>query len=412
MTLQEQAASPAVLGAEEEAVIRLLSKIIDAAIADRASDIHIDPSRRETKVRFRIDGVMQEVVSLPKNVHAALIARFKIMGDLDVAERRTIQDGHIRIQHEGKEFDLRMTIMPAVRGEKLAARLIAQAGDAIGLENVGYREPDMKRLEKCMHSPCGLMIFSGPTGCGKVTIMTSVVKQLMHPQINVMTVEDPVTFVLPGATQVMVNRKVGLTEAQAIRGFLRADPDIIMIGNMPNLETAELAVQAAITGHLVLAPLHADDAPQAVKRLFDMGVEPFLLSHCLLMVQSQRLARKICSNCKQKADYPEKFMTDLRKRAEAGGLVWPDKAPTFFKGKGCDHCRNTGYSGRIGIFEILTMEKKEMRELIAERASVEEIRKMAIADGMTTMLADGIYKALEGKTTIEEVVRVTYTADW
>jgi type IV pilus assembly protein PilB len=258
-----------------------------------------------------------------------------------------------------------------------------------------------------MHSPCGLMIFSGPTGCGKVTIMAGVVKQVMHPEINVMTVEDPVTFVLPGATQVMVNRKVGLTEAQAIRGFLRSDPDIIMVGDTPNLETAELAIQAAMTGHLVLAPLHANDAPLAVKRLFDMGVEPFLLSESLLMVQSQRLARKICENCRQKADYPEKFLSDLRKRAEAGGLVWPEKAPVFYRGKGCDHCRQTGYSGRIGIFEILTMEKKEMRELIAERASVEEIRKMAIADGMTTMLADGIYKALEGKTTIEEVVRVT-----
>jgi len=406
MTLQEQAASEEVWRAEEEAVKELSNKIIQAAVADEASDIHIDPAPKETKVRFRIDGVMHDVLALPRKVHDPLLTRFKTMADLDTANRRSLQNGRILVSLQGREYDLRETVLPSFWGEKATMRILEAERGLLRLDQVGYRDEDRKRLDQCLRAPWGLLIFSGPTGCGKTTLMYGALQEIIHPEVVVLTVEDPVEYRLPDAIQVNVNRKAGLTEPEVLRGFLRSDPDIIMVGNIPDLATAELAIQAALTGHLVLAPLHALDAPRAIQRLLDMGIEPFLLSEGLLLVQSQRLIRMICKKCKEAAKHPAGFLEELRKRAEAGGLVWPDKPPVFHKGKGCEECRGTGYWGRIGIFEVMVPDG-ELRSMFAERADTDALRKAAVKKGMTTMLADGIYKALAGQTTIEEVLRVS-----
>jgi type II secretory ATPase GspE/PulE/Tfp pilus assembly ATPase PilB-like protein len=405
MTLQEQAKSEAVLGAEESAVKELTNKIIQAAVVDKASDIHIDPALKETKIRFRIDGVMHEVVAVPRDVHDPLVTRFKIMADLDTANRRSIQNGRVHITHEGHEYHLLECALPSVHGEKLVVRILDAEHALVRLDQVGYRESDRKRLDECLRSPMGLIIFTGPSGCGKTTVMYGAMGQLSSPEVTLYSIEEPVELLLPGVVQMPVNRKAGLGFAEILRGLMRGDPDIIMVGDVRDLETAELCFQAAITGHLVLTTLHALDAAGTVQRLWDMGVEPFIMSSALLMVSAQRLVRRVCTECKQEAKYLPELVAEWRKRAEAGGLTWPDEQPKFYKGKGCDRCRKTGYYGRTGIFETLVM-YGEMPNLVSTRADISEIREAAIKNGMTTMLADGMAKAMEGQTTVEEVLRV------
>jgi len=405
MTLQEQAKSEAVLGAEEQALIELSNKIIQAAIADRASDIHIDPAPKETSVRFRIDGVMHDVLTLPRNVHNPLVNRFMTMGALDTADRVSIQDGRIHASLEGREYDLRENALPSAWGLKMTLRIFDQQAGLISLDRVGYSKHDRERLDVCLHSPTGLIIFSGPTGCGKTTVMYGAMSQLSSPEKTLYSIEDPVEVRIPGVTQIQVNRKAGLMFADMLRGIVRADPDVIMVGDVRDLATAELCFQAALTGHLVLTQLHATTALGVIERLLDMGVEPFIMSSALLMVSAQRLVRHICSECKSPVEYPTQMVAEWRKRAEEGGLVWPDKPPTFCKGKGCDHCRGTGYWGRTGIYETLVLDK-HIAELISTRADLSHIREAAIRKGMTTMLADGMAKAIAGQTTVEEVLRV------
>ena len=405
MKLQEQAKSEAVLGAEESALVELSNKIIQAAVVDRASDIHVDPAPKETKVRFRIDGVMHDVLTLPKKVHDPLAARFKLMSALDTANRVAVQNGRIYLELEGREYDLRETVLPSVWGEKVVLRILDRSYSAPRLDWVGFGEANRKRLDQCLNSPCGLIIFSGPTGCGKTTVMYGALQQISSPEKTLYSIEDPVEVRLPGVTQIQVNRKAGLLMPDALRGFFRSDPDVIMVGEILDLETAELCVKAAITGHLVVTQLHTNDAPGVIQRLLDMGIEPFMLSQGLIMASSQRLVRVICKHCRAPADYPAELAAGWRERTEEGGLVWPDEPPTFYKGKGCDRCRNTGYWGRTGIFEILVVDK-HIAELIATRADLSHIRESAVRKGMTTMLADGMAKAMAGQTTVEEVLRV------
>jgi type IV pilus assembly protein PilB len=405
MTLQEQARTEAVLGAEEQALIELSNKIIQAAISDRASDIHIDPELKETKIRFRIDGVMHDVLALPRSVHNPLVNRFITMGDMDTGDRVSIQHGRVEVHHESRGYDLRETALPSVWGEKVVVRIFDQSAALLSLDRLGYRETDRKRLDECLCSPMGLAVFTGPSGCGKTTVMYGAMSQLTRPEKTLYSIEDPVEVRLPGVTQIQVNRKAGLMFAEVLRGLMRADPDVIMVGDVRDLATAETCFQAALTGHLVLTQLHATTALGAIQRLWDMGVEPFIMASSLLMVSAQRLVRRICTECKQPAEYPAQLMAEWRKRAEEGGLVWPDEPPTFYKGKGCDRCRKTGYYGRMAIFEILVSDK-HIAELIATRADLSHVREAAIRRGMTTMLADGMAKAMAGQTAVEEVLRV------
>lgn len=405
MKLQEEAASQAVLGAEEEALKELSLKIVHAAIADGASDIHVDPAAKETKVRFRIDGVMQDIFALPKNVHGPLTSRFKVMGDLDTENRRTVQDGRFDVDKGGQPYVVRENVLPSIWGEKLTMRILAQQHETLTIDRMGYREADLMRLKEALHRPTGLLIFSGPTGSGKTTNMYAALQQIMDPEIVMITIEDPVEVSFPGVIQVPVNKKAGLTFASILRGALRSDPDVIMVGNIPDLETAEVSLQAAMTGHLVLSQLHATDAPATIQRLLDMGIEPFMISQCLTLISAQRLVRKVCPNCKEPVEYPQKALAELFTRAQAGGMVWPEETPTFYKGSGCDNCRGTGYRGRNIICEIMLLDS-ELQNMIAERVEPAEIGKAAIGKGMTTMLADGVYKAIAGQTTLDEVARM------
>lgn len=405
MKLQEEAASQAVLGAEEEALKELSLKIVHAAIADGASDVHVDPAAKETKVRFRIDGVMQEIFTLPRNVHGPLTNRFKVMGELDTENRRTVQDGRFDIEREGKTVVVRENVLPSIWGEKLTMRLLPQYYETLLLDHMGYREPDRKRLEQAINAATGLLIFSGPIGSGKTTTMYGALQQMLKPEIVTMTIEDPVEINLPGAIQIPVNKKAGMTFASILRGALRSDPDVIMVGNIPDLETAETAFQAAMTGHLVLSQLHATDAPATIQRMLDMGIEPFMISQCLTLISAQRLVRKVCHNCKQPVEYPQKFLAEVFTRAQAGGMVWPEETPAFYKGTGCNNCRGAGYRGRMLVCELLLLDP-ELSNMIAERVDPVEIGRAAIKKGLTTMLADGVYKAIAGQTTLEEVLRV------
>ncbi|NIM04671.1 MAG: type II secretion system protein GspE [Armatimonadetes bacterium] len=405
MTLQEHAASESVLGAEEEALVELSAKIIEAAAADGASDIHINPTPRETTVRFRIDGVLQDVLTLPKNVHDPLLTRFKAMADLDTSNRRTVQDGRILMNLRGQEYDLRENVIPSVLGEKATLRLLDKVRGLPGLERLGYREEDRKRLESPLRAPSGVIIFSGPSGSGKTTHAYAALQHIARPEVNIMTIEDPVEYSLPGMVQIGVNKKMGLTFPVGLRGILRSDPDIIFVGAIRDLETAELCFQAAMTGHLVMSQLHATTAAGVIERLLDMGIEPFVISQGLILASAQRLVRVLCKDCREKAKYSAKFLSDLRKRAEAEGLIWPNKPPVFYQAKGCEKCRKTGHWRRIAVFEMLPMDH-EIACMTAARASVEEIRQAAIKKGMTTMFADGIYKAMTGEISVEEVLRV------
>ncbi|MCC6445252.1 MAG: type II/IV secretion system protein [Armatimonadetes bacterium] len=403
MSLQEQAGQENVLKAEESALVELSRKIVEAAIAEGASDIHIDPGLEKTRVRFRNDGVMSDILSLPKNVHAPLVTRFKMMAELDTSSQTGIQFGRLPAREEGRDYELKVTTLPTLDGEKVTFRILTSGGLA-RIDQMGYRDADRARIEKCMGSPCGLIVYSGPTGSGKTTGMYAALLELIKPSYAVMTVEDPVEFRFPGAAQVSVNRKAGILFPDALNGVWRSDPDIVLVGDLPDRETAEQCLKLAITGHLVITQIQSGDAAFAVHRLLDIGLDPFTLSSALLMVSSQRLVRRICPKCKEEAAYSAERLSHWRALAEAGGLSWPE-SPRFFKGKGCDRCRGTGYFRRMGVYEIMAMDQ-ELASLVSNRTSDKELQEAAVRKGMTTMLADGIIKALDGQTTVEEVTRV------
>ncbi len=387
----------------EAPIIRVINVLLSQAVRERASDIHIEPERRAVRTRYRVDGVLREIMTLPKYLHAALISRIKIMSELNIAERRIPQDGHIRIRHEGRDFDIRVSTIPTVFGEKAVMRLLEQSSALISLEKLGFFPETQKDIELLISQPHGIILSTGPTGSGKSTTQCAVLHKLVSPEVNIMTVEDPVEYVVPGVNQVHVNRKAGLTFAQAMRSFLRQDPDIIMVGEIRDLETAETAIQASLTGHLVLSTLHTNDAPTSVTRLIDMGIEPFLVSASLIGTLAQRLARTICKDCKEPYTPPAEALTRLGFNAEDNGDI------VFYKGQGCDSCRETGYRGRVGIFELM-MINTELRDLIVKRVPLSEIRAAAKANGMKTLKEDGLAKVIEGVITIEELMRVVFTA--
>jgi type IV pilus assembly protein PilB len=391
--------------AQEAPIIRLLDTILREAIRNEATDIHIEPMQNAVRIRFRIDGILHEVLRLPKWLSAPLIARVKILGDMDVAEKRVPQDGRMRIEMQKKRFDVRISTIPTVNGEKAVLRLLDQTSPLMGLEKLGLWEDDLAKVEYLISQPYGMILSTGPTGSGKTTTQYSILHRLNTTEVNILTIEEPVEYEVPGINQVHVNRKAGVTFATALRAFLRQDPDIILVGEIRDLETADVAFQAALTGHLVLSTLHTNDAPTAATRLIEMGVEPFLISAAVIGVIAQRLARRICPNCKEPYKYPEellmRFGTDL---SELNGKE-------LYRGRGCENCRYTGYRGRIGIFEVFVM-NTEIADLILRRAPISEIRDAAVASGMTTLLQDGWRKVLAGITTPQEVLRVVTTVGY
>ena len=388
---------------EEAPIIRVVNVVIQQAIKDRASDIHVEPDRRGVRIRYRIDGVLHEVMRVPKYVHAPLVSRIKIMGDMNIAERRIPQDGRIHIRHEGNEYDLRVSSLPTVFGEKVVMRILDQSSVMIGMNKMGMHGETQAQLESVIVQPNGMILSTGPTGSGKTTTQYSILNKINSVEKNIITIEDPVEYQLAGLSQVHVNRKAGLTFASAMRSFLRQDPDIIMVGEIRDLETAETAVQASLTGHLVLSTLHTNDAPSAITRLMDMGVEPFLIASSIIGILAQRLARRICPNCKEPYKPPAEALHRV------GFNVDDRENVVFYRGRGCEQCRHTGYRGRSGIFEMMLV-TEEVADLTVKRAPLSEIRAAALAGGMKTLKTDGFQKVMEGSTTVEEVMRVIFTA--
>lgn len=389
---------------DEAPVVKLVNVILDQAIREGASDVHIEPHRNGLHVRYRIDGVLHDLMSPPKNLKAALVSRIKIVANLDIAERRKPQDGRIHLKVDGRDIDLRVSTLPTMFGEKVVMRILDQSNALISLNRLGMASHTQAQWEELASKPYGMILVTGPTGSGKTTTLYATLSKINSLDKNIITVEDPVEYQLPRINQVQVNPKAGLTFATGLRSILRQDPDVIMVGEIRDRETAEIAVQAALTGHLVLSTLHTNDAPSAFTRLIDMGIEPFLITSSVIGVLAQRLARTICSKCKEAYRPPREAVRRLSEElADEEELV-------LYRGAGCDACRQTGYKGRTGVYELLVVTDR-IRELVVRRASASEIREAARSEGFRTMRDDGIRKVLEGVTTIEEILRVVYVAE-
>lgn len=393
--------------AEQAPIIKLANALIQQAIVDSASDIHIEPQERAVRIRYRIDGVLMEAMTVPRNLMAALISRLKIMADMNIAERRIPQDGRIEIRNAAKDYDLRVSSIPTPWGEKIVMRILDKSSVMIGLEKLGFTDANQLQIEELTSQPNGMFLCTGPTGSGKTTTQYSVLNRLNTVGVNIITVEDPIEYQLNGIAQVQVNRKAGLTFATGLRAFLRQDPDIIMVGEMRDLETAEIAIEASLTGHLVLSTLHTNDAPSATLRMIDMGVEPYLISATVIGVLAQRLARKLCVQCKEPYEIPA---IDLR-RFGMIDIADPDQLITIYKPVGCENCRMTGYRGRTGIHELMLM-NAEIAELVVRRAPLNDIKEAAKANGMKELREDGLHKVLTGVTDPQEVMRVVFTAGY
>ncbi len=390
---------------EEKAVENAFSTVIATAAEASASDVHIDAQRNESVVRQRIDGVLHEMVRAPKSSHDALVACVKAHAGMAVDQRALPQDGRFSVTVGGRQYDVRTATIPAVYGESVVMRLLDQKATLIRLDGPhGMYPEDLEKYRRALHQPTGLLIVSGPTGSGKTTIMYAGLLEIANPELKTMSIEDPVEYSFPHVTQVAVNKKAGLTFEAGLRSFLRHDPDVIMIGEIRTLESAEIAAQAAITGHLVMSPLHTETAPGCITRLLDMGVEPFMVAQTLIYVSAQRLARRICSECAEPAEPDLKLLAPLAAQARRGGYDLPE-GPRFMRGAGCDHCRQTGYRGRTGIYEVMEVDR-EIQRLIVQRADPEEIEQAAVRGGMKTLAADGLRKAVEGITTVAEVARL------
>lgn len=393
--------------AEQAPIIKLANALIQQAIVDEASDIHVEPQERAVRIRYRVDGVLMEAMTVPRNLMAALISRLKIMADMNIAERRIPQDGRIEIRNANKDYDLRVSSIPTPWGEKIVMRILDKTSVMIGLEKLGFTDENQLKIEELTSQPNGMFLCTGPTGSGKTTTQYSVLNRLNTVGVNIITVEDPIEYQLNGIAQVQVNRKAGLTFATGLRAFLRQDPDIIMVGEMRDLETAEIAIEASLTGHLVLSTLHTNDAPSATLRMIDMGVEPYLISATVIGVLAQRLARKLCSKCKEPYEVPA---VDLR-RFGMMNITDPDQLMTIYRPVGCENCRMTGYRGRTGIHELMVM-NAEIAELVVRRAPLNDIKDAAKANGMKELREDGLHKVLTGVTDPQEVMRVVFTAGY
>ena len=385
---------------EEAPVIKLANLILVQAIKDRASDVHIEPFEKMLRLRYRVDGVLMDATPPPKQMQLALASRFKIMSSLDIAERRLPQDGRMRVRVGGKDYDLRVSIMPTVHGEKIVLRVLDKTNLSASIDKLGLDGETFRQVKSAIDAPHGLILVTGPTGSGKTTTLYSALNELNNPIYNIITVEDPVEFQIPGINQVPVKKEIGLTFANALRSILRQDPDIIMIGEIRDTETAEIAIEAALTGHQVLSTMHCNDAPGAIARLDDMGIAPFLISSSVILSCAQRLLRRICSHCKEPVTYPPKMFQDLNIDPSMFDGV------TLYRGRGCDRCKNSGYAGRLAIIEAMSI-TDEIRKLIIARANTREMGKVSIGQGMRTLRMVALDRAREGISTLEQVLLLT-----
>ncbi|WP_029951950.1 type IV-A pilus assembly ATPase PilB [Hippea sp. KM1] len=387
--------------AEDEPIIKLANTILSRAVVSGASDIHIEPYENDLRIRYRIDGKLKTIMTFARTMAPKLTSRIKIMSKLNIAEKRLPQDGRIRIKVSGKDIDLRVSTLPTVHGEKVVMRILDRSNVRVELEKLGFEDSDLNRYLKAINKPYGMILVTGPTGSGKSTTLYASLNKINNEFVNIMTVEDPVEYNIDGINQVHVKEEIGLTFAAALRSFLRQDPDIIMVGEIRDSETAEIAIRAALTGHLVFSTLHTNDAPSTVMRLVDMGIERYLIASSLILVLAQRLVRKICPYCKKQLDVPPEALEEIGFSKEEAKTV------KVYKGEGCDYCNETGYKGRVALYEVMPVSDK-IKRMILEGASVEQIRKQAIEEGMSTLRMSGLKKIKEGVTTIEEVMNVTF----
>ncbi len=382
--------------ADQAPVVKLVNMIISQAVKERASDIHIEPEEDKLRIRFRVDGTLRETSTLSKNLQSIVTSRVKIMSKMDISETRKPQDGRVQLKMEDRRLDLRVSSFPTIHGENIVIRILDKSTYLISLNDLGIREKECEQYGRLIKSPYGIMLVTGPTGIGKTTTLYASIAAINSMELNIITIEDPVEYEMPLIRQTQVNPKAGLTFATGLRAILRQDPDVIMVGEIRDKETAEIAIQASLTGHLVLSTLHTNDAPGSVARLIDMGIEPFLIASSIIGVLSQRLVRVICRECKESYKPQKELLRDLGIKEDT----------VFYRGKGCKACKNSGYMGRIGIFEFMPF-SEEIKKLVVARAQADRIRSLATEEGVRTLRADGLEKAKKGITTIEEVLRVT-----
>ncbi|HEV8435597.1 MAG TPA: type IV-A pilus assembly ATPase PilB [Thermoanaerobaculia bacterium] len=391
-------------GAEEAPVVKLVNLILTDAIRRGASDIHIEPYEKEYRVRFRIDGILYEIMNPPLKLRDAITSRMKILSKLDISEKRLPQDGRIKLkiklEDKNKELDFRVSVLPTLFGEKIVLRLLDKDNLRLDMTKLGFEQESLAKFEEAIFKPWGMVLVTGPTGSGKTNTLYSALAKVNSPEVNIMTAEDPVEFNLPGINQVQMKESIGLNFAATLRSFLRQDPNIILVGEIRDFETAEIAIKAALTGHLVLSTLHTNDAPSTINRLMNMGIEPFLVATSVQLIAAQRLVRRICANCKEEVEMPEQALVNLGyKKDETGSFK-------VFKGRGCEKCNNTGYKGRVGLVEVMQIDD-DLRDMILSGGSALDIKKRAIENGMITLRRSGLIKIKEGITTVEEVVRET-----
>ena len=386
---------------DESSVVKVVNFMLLQAIKERASDVHIEPFEKDLRLRYRVDGVLYDSTPPPKHMQAAIVSRIKIMSNLDIAERRLPQDGRFRIKMHGREIDFRVSCLPTAFGEKIVLRVLDKSGlSSLEIDKLGFHQQGVDEFKRAISSPYGIILLTGTTGSGKSTTLYTALKKLNEPGINIVTVEDPVEYQIEGVNQVAVNPGIGLTFAAGLRSILRQDPDVVMVGEIRDLETADIAIKAALTGHLVLSTLHTNDAASAISRLSDMGIEPFLIASSTVLVAAQRLVRRICDKCRAQMRIPG----DALRRAQMN--LGPEEKVKFCKGKGCPSCKGTGYSGRMALIETITVDD-EIRELIVRKVSSREVKLTAIRKGMKTLRMVGLEKVIEGATTLEEILRVT-----
>jgi len=385
---------------DEAPVVRLVNLTITQAVQEGASDIHIEPTENDVKIRFRVDGVLYDVISPPKRIFPTLVARIKILSNMDIAERRVPQDGRFRVNSQGKIIDFRVSTLPTIYGEKMVLRLLDRSATLIGLEKLGFTDEILHNFDNLIRRPYGMILVTGPTGSGKTTTLYSALAKINSTEKNIITIEDPVEYQFARINQVQINPKAGLTFANGLRSILRQDPDIMMVGEIRDRETAEIAVQSALTGHLVLSTIHTNDSAGAIARLIDMGIEPYLISSSLIGILAQRLARRICPRCKVPKEPTEEEIKVLKIPSNH----------TMYEGKGCEACRHTGYRGRIGIFEPLMIDD-EIRAMIVDKTPANVIRDAAVKNGMLTLWEDAKLKVIDGITTYSEILRTVYTGE-
>src|SRR5213594_794001 len=386
--------------ADEAPVVKLVNMVLVDAIQKGASDIHFESYEKIFRIRFRIDGVLHEMLAPPKRLEAAILSRLKIMSNLDIAERRLPQDGRIKLRYSNREIDFRVSTLPTIFGEKAVLRILDKESLKLDLTQLGFDDWSLDKFNAAIHQPYGMVLITGPTGSGKTTTLYSGIHTINSPDVNIMTAEDPVEYNLKGVNQVQINEGVGRTFASALRAFLRQDPDVILVGETRDLETAQISIRAALTGHLVFSTLHTNDSPSTIARLIDMGIPPFLVASSLLLVMAQRLGRKVCKDCKEPYEVDEDSLLPY------GHVLTGVGRTQFYKGRGCAACNFTGMKGRVAIYEVMPV-SQEIRDLILKNAPVTDIRAMAQAQGMKTLRQAGLLKVIEGTTTIEEVLRVT-----